>query len=1200
MMTKINKILLILVFISGISLGQDEIRKLSNGFSHGVEDNKIHFTLDEYEIIDVSIDGQTFKKPIIPFGGLQSQVGEPSLPTITTFYQVATNKSYDIRINNKNSIWIENIDILPHQTWDHVPDETISTFKRDVELYTSDIKYPENQGEVSQTFVFRDLPVIKVSITPFKYYPLSRRLEVITSADIELIEVEDIEPVQVPNRISRVFEPLYEALVVNYSRSTNDASYQKPSILYILPSNSSNLMANLEMLFDWRHRSGYVVNYVSTSTTGNSTSSIKNYISNAYSSWEDPPEYVALVGDANGSYSIPTYFESLSSYNGEGDHPYSQLVGNDILPEVIIGRLSFSSTTELATIINKTVQYESNPYLSQNWFHSASLVGDASTSGVSCVITSENIKELMEYHGYDDVRTIYNSPFPSQMVSDLNAGLTFFNYRGYYGVSGFNSGNINSLSNGFKLPIATVITCGTGSFSSGTALSETFVRAGTPTQPKGAVASVGTATLGTHTMFNNAVDMGFYYGVFVDKIETAGAALARGKLNLYLNYPNNPNNWVTIFTHWNNLIGDPALQMWTDIPQSFTVSHDNMISLGTNYYDVEVKDYFNEPVEGAYVTILKGNDIIFESGYTDNNGRVTLPIGSTSSGSVDLTVIKRNFVPYQGQFQINEQSVNVNSIEGAFTIDDDMDGLSTGNSDGMIDGGETIELTIPIYNYGTEDAQGVYCKLIGGNGFINYSIDSLYVGTLMSGMTGNEGQSFVFEIESGLLENENFPLRLLVKDINGIAWWSQIDLSISGTRLFADKVYVHDDPVFGNDHLDPGETAQISIEISNIGSIMANNVSGRLYSNFAGLEIIDDQGFWPIILQDNYSINTTDKFEVIAAEDVIPGTIVELTIDLESSDGAVQSTNIPIQIGVKEMDDPLGPDAYGYYAYDNGDILYSNAPYFNWIEIDPLYGGPGTQLALSDFGDNQDDVTTVNLPFTFKFYGIDYNQISVSSNGWVSMGSTDMKSFRNYPLPGPGGPSPMIAVFWDDLNTTTSGGRVYKWYDELNNQFVIQWSNLRTYDNNSLENFQLILKDSQHYFTPTGDGEILMQFADFNNTSTGNYGWGQVHGNYCTIGLEDHSETIGLEYTINNTYPISAMPLEDSTAILFTTRGANILQRGDINQDGLLNITDVLTLVDFVQSGNTGGLNPYLADVNADEIINFLDMISIVREIMGY
>ena len=1199
-MTRIYKILFIAILVSDISFSQNEIKKLPTGFSSILGDNKIHFSLDDYELKDVNINGQIFKKPVVPLAGLKSEEGEPTLPTITTFYQVAPNKSYSINVNIISSEWIDNVDILPHQSWSHQSDEINTPFKRKVELYTSDAKYPEYQGEVSSTFVFRDLPVVEASITPFNYYPLSRRLEVITSADIELIEIDDIEPIQTPNRISRVFEPLYEALVVNYNRSTDNDNYQKPSILYILPSNSSNLMANLEILFDWRHRSGYVVNYVSTNTTGNSTSSIKNYISNAYSTWEHPPEYVALVGDANGSYSIPTYFENYSSYNGEGDHPYSQLVGNDLLPEIIIGRLSFSSTTELATMINKTVQYESNPYMSQNWFHSASVVGDASTSGISCVITSENIKELMEYNGYDDVRTIYSSPFPSQMVADLNDGLTFFNYRGYYGVSGFNSGNINSLSNGFKLPIATVITCGTGSFSSGTAISEAFVRAGTPAQPKGAVASVGTATIGTHTMFNNAVNMGFYYGVFVDKIETVGAALVRGKLNLLLNYPDNPNNWVDIFTHWNNLIGDPALQMWTDVPQSFTVNHDNSISSGTNYIDVEVMDYFNQPVEGAYVTILKGEDIIFESGYTDFNGRITLPVSFSSSGGVYLTATKRNFIPYQGQFQIIDESVNVNSIEGAFTIDDDMNGSSSGNGNGIIDGEEIIELTIPIYNYGTEDAEGVYCKLIGGNEFINFSVDSLYIGNLMSGMTGNESQAFVFEVESGVLENENLPIRLLVKDINGTSWQSQIHLSISGTMLFADKVYVYDDPVFGDDILDPGETAEISIEISNIGSMIANNITGRLYSNFSGLEIVDDQGFWPLVLQDNYSINTTDKFEVVAAEDIIPGTIVELFIDLESSNGATQTANIPMQIGTQEVDDPLGPDAYGYYAYDSGDILYSNAPYFNWIEIDPLYNGPGTQLPLSDYGDNQDDVTTVNLPFTFKFYGIEYDQISVSSNGWVSMGSTSMQSFRNYHIPGPGGPSPMIAVFWDDLNTTTSGGRVYKWYDETNHQFVIQWSNLRTYDNNTLENFQLILKDSQHYFTPTGDGEILMQYADFNNTSTGNYGWGQVHGNYCTVGLEDQTETIGLEYTFNNTYPVSAMPLADSTAILFTTRGANILQRGDINQDGLLNITDVLTLVDFVQSGNTGGLNPYLADVNADEIINFLDMISIVREIMGY
>ena len=123
-----------------------------------------------------------------------------------------------------------------------------------------------------------------------------------------------------------------------------------------------------------------------------------------------------------------------------------------------------------------------------------------------------------------------------------------------------------------------------------------------------------------------------------------------------------------------------------------------------------------------------------------------------------------------------------------------------------------------------------------------------------------------------------------------------------------------------------------------------------------------------------------------------------------------------MQIGVASVTDPVGPDSHGYYIYDNEDIDYTLAPVYNWIEIDDREGGPGTHLsALSDAGDNGDDVQVVNLPFTFTFYGQDYDQISICSNGWISMGSTDMESFRNYTIPGVGGPRSMIAVFWDDL-----------------------------------------------------------------------------------------------------------------------------------------------------------------------------------------
>ena len=82
-----------------------------------------------------------------------------------------------------------------------------------------------------------------------------------------------------------------------------------------------------------------------------------------------------------------------------------------------------------------------------------------------------------------------------------------------------------------------------------------------------------------------------------------------------------------------------------------------------------------------------------------------------------------------------------------------------------------------------------------------------------------------------------------------------------------------------------------------------------LSSNFSSIDILDDQGYWPVILADNMSVNNTDRFEVSAAEDIIPGTRAELLINLESTSGLSTSVNIPFQIGINDVNDPLGPDA---------------------------------------------------------------------------------------------------------------------------------------------------------------------------------------------------------------------------------------------------------------------------------------------------
>ncbi|MCK4654823.1 MAG: T9SS type A sorting domain-containing protein, partial [Candidatus Cloacimonetes bacterium] len=260
--------------------------------------------------------------------------------------------------------------------------------------------------------------------------------------------------------------------------------------------------------------------------------------------------------------------------------------------------------------------------------------------------------------------------------------------------------------------------------------------------------------------------------------------------------------------------------------------------------------------------------------------------------------------------------------------------------------------------------------------------------------------------------------------------------------------------------------------------------------------------------------------------------------------------------------DPFGPDEYGYYCYDDGDINYDLCPNYSWIEIDPNFGGSGTIIPLYDSGD-MGDIEDIDLPFVFRFYGNNYTTITVCSNGWLTPGETETRSFMNWHIPGPLGPSPIIAPFWDDLKM--SNGHVCYFYDELLHYFIVEWSHLQNDYDNSEETFQVILFDSNYYPTTTGNGEILFQYKTINNVNQGNYGTYSNHGQYATVGIEDHTGTVGLEYTYNNQYPTAAKQLEDEMTLLFTG--------SPIPTEGPFVIYDSYE-IDDIQGNNNGIVNP--------------------------
>jgi hypothetical protein len=310
----------------------------------------------------------------------------------------------------------------------------------------------------------------------------------------------------------------------------------------------------------------------------------------------------------------------------------------------------------------------------------------------------------------------------------------------------------------------------------------------------------------------------------------------------------------------------------------------------------------------------------------------------------------------------------------------------------------------------------------------------------------------------------------------------------------------------------------------NVGGAAGADVSGRLVSQSAWVVVSDDQGSFGTIGVGSSGENSGDRFGLEVAADCFQGHIVPMVLLLEFSGGALDTVVFALEIGQVDGDDPTGPDAYGYYALDNTDTAYEQAPTYDWVEIDPNHGGAGISVGLGDFGQGQEDSKTVALPFPFTYYGVTFADVTICSNGWIAMGSTTLTNYRNWNIPGAGAPENMIAVMWDNLYQA-GNNQVYHWYDAANHRYIVQWSRLRNMAGGHTENFQVILYDETEYPTTTGDGIIVFQYDIFNNSD-------HVQ-NYSTSGIQNRDRDDGVMYGYFNYYNSGAAAIGSGRAIKF-------------------------------------------------------------------
>ncbi len=373
---------------------------------------------------------------------------------------------------------------------------------------------------------------------------------------------------------------------------------------------------------------------------------------------------------------------------------------------------------------------------------------------------------------------------------------------------------------------------------------------------------------------------------------------------------------------------------------------------------------------------------------------------------------------------------------------------------------------------------------------------------------------------------------LVVFQLNGLHP-GHMDITVTGRNLipYESTITIVDDNPYllctthtlndslgnGNGIPESGETVLMRVTAANIGVNPAYGVRATLRSDDAYVSIIDSVSYFGTVLpQDSATGMSPYSFTI---SNLCPdGHAVNFTVLMHDSAGLDWQSDFAVDITNNATGPWVGPDDFGYYMYDDTDTLTGYAPTFDWYT--------GAMSLVAEITDEDADTVTYSLPFAFPFYGIIYNSAGLCSNGFLEMGTSTYRFGANTAIPSATGPRRFVAPFWDDLDPSAAGtGDIYYANDTTENRWILEYRSVAHYGNTSQrETFQVQLRDPLSYPTPDGNGEILFLYDTVMNATSN------------TVGIENHTQTVGLQYVFDNAYHPSAAPLANGRAILVTTK----------------------------------------------------------------
>ena len=813
-MNIIKKITIILAVITGV-LTVAQAQNISfTLLSSNQNEAVVRVDFGTYQTETVSVNGVEMQKLHMADAYPVLKAGSPELLQTAFSLIVPEGSSPETEILDAQYTTVQHFMLAPSKgkLYRNVNPATVAyTTNQD---YQADRYLLGNNVVPDEQYQLRDFHGMNFKVYPFDYNPTAQTLKIYSSVTVK-VTFNGTRTVSAPAKNNRTFDAVYASQFLNYKGLRGTPVTEEGDILIIAPED---FMAAMQPYADWKIRNGYNTEIVSTAAAGGNATAIKTYISNYYS--EHNLAFIIIVGD-NAQFPTPTVSGNKS------DNYFTELVGNDSYPDIILGKISAENVAQVETQVQRFIQYEQNPTETS---HFPSFIGIASDQGPGDNSEYDyqhirNINNKLQAYTYTSGYEYFEgsqggldaagNPTASMVATGVNSGAGIITYCGHGGsdcwvTSGFSNSDVNALTNVGKLPFILSVACVNGEYHTGTCFAESWLRATNNGEPTGAVGFTGSTInqpWNSPMCAQDAMVDRLVGTVPADQKFTYGGIFFNGMIKMLDVY-----NDVEVFRTW-LLFGDPTLQLRTAIPEELIISHNTILPVGIPSVT------FSSAVENAKITVTKGDEII-GIGHIEN-GQFALLFSNTYLPTDTLHVLATatNYLPYEG-------TINFIPNDGPYVIIGNLELTEqiTPESNTVVNGlaeyGETLLVTPEIINIGSATANNVQVNITSDDPYVTLYNNNFSINTIAANDTLTN-QHFTLKVANVVPANHNTVIKLrmifgndTVNQSKTIKLYAPVPKILSG--------YVDDTADGnGNNRIDYGETFRYCVKLTNDGNMMA-------------------------------------------------------------------------------------------------------------------------------------------------------------------------------------------------------------------------------------------------------------------------------------------------------------------------------------------------------------------------------------------